>query len=61
MKRLGLQIHFGVALGVVGLLAAANILFAPGFHWWALVAVAWGVPLALHVAYAMDLFGSKDR
>ena len=60
MKRTALQIHFGVALGVVGLLAAVNFLFVPGFHWWVLVAVGWGVPLALHTAYAIGLFGSKD-
>ena len=61
MKRQALQIHFGVALAVIGILAAVNILFVPGFHWWALVAVAWGVPLALHTAYAMELFRSGDR
>jgi hypothetical protein len=63
--RRALQIHFGVALASVGILAAVNIFFVPGFHWWALVAVAWGVPLALHTAYALglfgELFGSKDR
>ncbi len=58
--RRALQIHFGVAFAVVAVLALVNLLFVPGFHWWALVAVGWGVPLALHTAYAMGLFGSKD-
>jgi uncharacterized membrane protein YdbT with pleckstrin-like domain len=62
--RRALQIHFGIAFAVVAVLAAINLLFVPGFHWWVLVAVGWGVPLALHTAYAMGLFGglfgSKD-
>ncbi len=58
--RRALQIHFGAALAVVALLALVNLLFVPGFHWWALVAVGWGVPLAIHTAFAMGLFGSKD-
>ena len=58
--RRALQIHFGVAFAAVIVLVLVNLLFVPGFHWWALVAVGWGVPLALHTAYAMGLFGSKD-
>ncbi|MCA3261122.1 MAG: 2TM domain-containing protein [Telmatospirillum sp.] len=58
--RRALQIHFGVAFAVVAALALVNLLFVPGFHWWALVAVGWGVPLAIHTAFAMGLFGSKD-
>ena len=56
-RRRGLRTHVLVALGTILVLIAVNAVTSPGYPWWMWVAVAWGAPLAVHVAYAMELFG----
>jgi hypothetical protein len=40
-------------------LAAVNLLIAPGQPWFVWPLVAWMAPLAIHAAYAMQLFGKS--
>jgi len=58
--RRGLRTHVLVALVTIMALIAVNALTAPGYPWWMWVAVAWGAPLAIHVAWAMELFGRGE-
>jgi uncharacterized membrane protein YdbT with pleckstrin-like domain len=57
--RRGLRLHVLVALLTTMALIVVNILTTPSYPWWMWVATAWGAPLAVHVAIAMELFGSK--
>ena len=57
-RRRGLRIHVLVALCAILALIAVNAITTPGYPWWMWVAVAWGAPLAVHVAWASGLFGS---
>jgi Flp pilus assembly protein TadB len=57
--RRGLRLHVLVALLATMVLIVVNFLTTPGYPWWMWVAVAWGAPLAVHVAIAMELFGSR--
>ena len=57
-RRRGLRTHVLIALVAILVLIAVNALTTPAYPWWMWVAVAWGAPLAVHVAYAMELFGS---
>ena len=59
-RRRGLRTHVLVALGTILVLIAVNAVASPGYPWWMWVAVAWGAPLAIHVAWAMDLFGRGE-
>jgi hypothetical protein len=57
--RRGLRLHLMIALLAIMALIVVNLLTTPNYPWWMWVAVAWGAPLAVHVAIAMDLFASK--
>ncbi len=57
--RRGLRLHVLAALLSIMALIVVNVLTTPGYPWWMWVAVAWGGPLAVHVAIAMELFGSR--
>jgi hypothetical protein len=41
-------------------LIVVNFLTTPSYPWWMWVAVAWGAPLAIHVAIAMEIFRGRD-
>jgi uncharacterized membrane protein YdbT with pleckstrin-like domain len=57
-RRRSLRTHVLIALCAILALIAINAATTPGYPWWMWVAVAWGAPLAVHVAWAMNLFGS---
>ena len=52
------RLHLIGYAGVMAVLIAANVFFSPSEPWFVLPLVAWGAPLAIHAAWAMDLFGS---
>ena len=56
----GFRRHVVVALCVLLALIAVNFATSPGYPWWMWAAVAWGAPLAVHAAIAMDLFGRGE-
>ena len=58
--RRGLRLHLLVALTTTMVLIVVNFLTTPSYPWWMWVAVAWGAPLAVHVAIAMELFRSRN-
>jgi hypothetical protein len=58
--RRGLRLHLLVALATTMVLIVVNFLTTPAYPWWMWVAVAWGAPLAVHVAIAMELFRSRN-
>lgn len=53
----GFRLHLTGYVIVVILLAAMNYVFTPGRWWFVFFMVAWGAPLAIHVAWVMGLFG----
>ena len=59
-RRRGLRTHVLVALGTIMVMIVVNVLTTPAYPWWMWVAVAWGAPLAIHVAWAMELFGRGE-
>ena len=59
-RRRGLRNHVLVALATIMLLIAVNFATGPGYPWWMWVAVAWGAPLAVHVAWASGVFGRGE-
>jgi uncharacterized membrane protein YdbT with pleckstrin-like domain len=58
--RRGLRLHLLLALTTTMALIVVNVLTTPSYPWWMWVAVAWGAPLAVHVAIAMELFRSRN-
>ena len=58
--RRGLRLHLLVALTTTMVLIVVNFLTTPSYPWWMWVAVAWGAPLAVHVAIAMELCRSRN-
>jgi uncharacterized membrane protein YdbT with pleckstrin-like domain len=55
----GIRVHVLIALVTTMILIVVNYLTTPAYPWWMWVAVAWGAPLAVHVAIAMEIFRSK--
>ena len=53
----GLRLHFLVMLAAMAIVIPFNLVVAPETPWWIIVLIAWGAPLAAHVAWAMELFG----
>ena len=58
--RRGLRLHLLVALVSTMALIVVNFLTTPSYPGWMWVAVAWGAPLAIHVAIAMEIFRGRD-
>lgn len=56
-RRSGLLNHLIAYFAVMVVLVPVNLLATPGTVWFPFVMVAWGAPLAIHVAWAMELFG----
>jgi hypothetical protein len=56
-----LRLHVIVALGTLLVLIVVNFLATPGMPWWIFVLVAWMPLVAIHTAWAMDLFGSRKE
>jgi uncharacterized membrane protein YdbT with pleckstrin-like domain len=57
----GLRRHFLVMLVVMAILIPVNFILGPAKPWWIAILLAWGAPLAVHVAWAMELFSSGDQ
>jgi Na+-translocating ferredoxin:NAD+ oxidoreductase RnfD subunit len=55
----GLRRHALLALLSIMALILVNMLVSPRYPWWMFVAAAWCAPFAVHVAYAMEIFGNK--
>jgi hypothetical protein len=57
-----LRLHVIVALGTLLVLIVVNFLAMPAYPWWIFVLMAWMPLVAIHTAWAMELFGSsKDN
>ncbi len=56
-----LRLHIIVALGALMLLIVVNFLATPGYPWWIWVLMAWMPLIALHTAWAMELFGARGN
>ena len=56
-----LRLHIIVALGVLLVLIPLNFLTTPRNPWWIYVLMAWLPLVAIHTAWAMELFGVKDK
>ncbi len=56
----GLRIHVMIALLTTMALIVVNYLVTPRYPWWMWVAVAWGAPLAAHVAQALEKLRCKS-
>jgi hypothetical protein len=55
------RLHLTVYFAVMVMLVVGNYLTTPDNPWFVLPMVAWGAPLAIHAAYAMELFGSRGE
>jgi hypothetical protein len=56
-----LRLHIIVALGALLALIAVNFLTTPRNPWWLYVLIAWMPLVAIHTAWAMELFGSRGK
>jgi len=56
-----LRLHVIVALGTLMVLIVANVITTPAYPWWIYVLMAWMPPVAIHTAWAMELFGSRGK
>jgi hypothetical protein len=55
-----LRLHVIVALGALMVLIVVNFLTMPQYPWWIYVLMVWMPAVAIHTAWAMELFGSKQ-
>lgn len=56
-----LRLHVIAALGTLLVLIVANFLTTPAYPWWIYALMVWMPLVAIHTAWAMELFGgSKD-
>ena len=53
----GFGIHLALYFLIMGVVLTVNFIYWPDNPWFVLPMVGWGGVLALHVAYAMGLFG----
>ena len=51
------KVHFAAYIGLSIVLVVVNLIVSGTVSWAILFVVGWGAPLALHCAYAMNLFG----
>jgi len=58
-RRSQLLNHFIAYFAVMVVLVPVNYLTTPERPWFLFVLVGWGVPLALHTAWVMELFGNR--
>lgn len=56
----GFRLHVILFMAALLVMIAANFVLMPSYPWWILFAVGWGAPLAVHCAYAMELFGPRE-
>jgi hypothetical protein len=56
-----LRLHVIVALGMLMVLIVVNVLTTPANPWWIYVLMAWMPLVAIHTAWAMELFGSRGK
>jgi len=56
-RRKGLLNHLIAYFAAMVVLVPVNVLTTPETPWFLFVMVAWGAPLAVHVAWVMELFG----
>jgi hypothetical protein len=55
------KVHLAAYLGLAIVLVVANLIHSGTITWALLFVVGWGAPLAVHCAYAMNLFGGGRR
>lgn len=55
-----LRLHILVALAALLVLIPLNLFTTPRNPWWLYVLIAWMPLIAIHTAWAMELFGSRD-
>jgi hypothetical protein len=55
------KVHLAAYLGLAIVLVVANLIDSGTVTWALLFVVGWGAPLAIHCAYAMNLFGGGGR
>lgn len=60
-RSLAFKVHLAAYITLAVILAIVNLILSGAVSWALLFIVGWGAPLALHCAYAMDLFGRGDR
>ena len=56
-----LRLHVIVALGTLMVLIVVNVIATPAYPWWIYVLMAWMPLVAIHTAWAMELFGSRGK
>ncbi len=57
----GLRRHMMGYFAIMVLLIIVNFLLTPDNPWFVLPMIAWGAPLAVHAAIAMELFGRRGE
>ena len=60
-RRSHLLNHLIAYFAVMVILVPINAHTTPEEPWFLIPMVVWGAPLALHVAWVMDLFGNRRR
>jgi hypothetical protein len=57
----GLRWHMMGYFAIMVALIIVNFLLTPDDPWFVLPMIAWGAPLAVHAAIAMELFGRRGE
>lgn len=52
--RISAKIHFIVYLAINILLCTINQMSDPAYQWWLWAATGWGIPLAIHLFFAIN-------
>ena len=55
------KVHLAAYIGLAVVLVVVNLALSGTVTWALLFVVGWGAPLAVHCAYAMNLFGGGSR
>jgi hypothetical protein len=56
-----LRLHVIAALGTLMVLIVVNVITTPAYPWWIYVLMVWMPLVAIHTAWAMELFGSRGK
>jgi hypothetical protein len=60
-RSLAFKVHLAAYIGLAVVLVVVNLILSGTVSWALLFVVGWGAPLAVHCAYAMNLFGGGGR
>ena len=55
------KVHLAAYIGLAAVLVVVDLILSGTVSWALLFVVGWGAPLAVHCAYAMNLFGGSGR